>query len=46
MPIQDQAFKGAVKLQNKGYYLITIYSADNVPAFDRGAWAEIVVEVS
>lgn len=45
MPIQEQAFKGSVKLQNKGYYLITLYSADNVPAFDRGAWAEIVVEV-
>ncbi|MEQ7051566.1 stalk domain-containing protein [Paenibacillaceae sp. P-4] len=45
MPIQEQAFKGSVKLQHKGYYLITLYSADNVPAFDRGAWAEIVVEV-
>lgn len=45
IPIQDQSFKGLVKLQHKGYYLITLYSADNVPAFDRGAWAEIVVEV-
>lgn len=45
IPIQDQSFKGSVKLQHKGYYLITLYSADNVPAFDRGAWAEIVVEV-
>ena len=45
MPIHEQAFKGSVKLQHKGYYLITLYSADNVPAFDRGAWAEFVVEV-
>jgi len=45
IPIQEQAFKGSVKLQHKGYYLITLYSAENVPAFDRGAWAEIVVEV-
>lgn len=45
MPIQEQAFKGSVKLQHKGYYLITLYSADNAPVFDRGAWAEIVVEV-
>ncbi|SYX87419.1 stalk domain-containing protein [Paenibacillus alvei] len=45
IPIQDQSFKGSVKLQHKGYYLITLYSTDNVPAFDRGAWAEIVVEV-
>ncbi|WP_195575363.1 stalk domain-containing protein [Paenibacillus sp. 1001270B_150601_E10] len=49
VPIKDQSFKGSLKLQDKGYYLITVYSPAYIPALEYGptstGWAEFIVEV-
>ncbi|WP_088549075.1 stalk domain-containing protein [Paenibacillus aquistagni] len=49
VPIKDQAFKGTLNIQDKGYYLITVYSPHYIPTTEHGpsstSWAEFVVEV-